>query len=439
MKRTFLIAIAAILITGSLVADDAAPARFLIERIEVRNTKRVSSKLVASETLLREGQEYSEEELRAASLRLSRLPFILSSDFALEKGSDRGRYVLAITVNEAKPFFYLLDIRPTLWDESRRAAHVDYDIDVDPTSESKDAGFGFRWFVGGRGVVHVGFVSHSDRQTFTRDYGAAAIGYTQYGLFGTAAFATINLRVPIDHYEDKKVSPQLVVGIPLSKNQTLSLDLENTNFNHDTLSLFGQELERNDSEQLMSLAWTYNTTNQPFVPTDGTLVRVSAVRSNQDRTSFTFAGPFDPTGGSASPPVRLATHLNGTGLDLVANHYWELSERNSVSAGVLAGWGTVSDRYHPPIFRPPVVDYRTTYEILHAGYSRNLWRNSSKSGDSRLEADLLYVTRQRDVERGAVVFGTLPENEHAVEGSISWARRSSWGMLRLGVGYAWQR
>jgi hypothetical protein len=423
MKRTFLTAIAAILIAGSLVADDAAPARFLIERIEVRNTKRVSSALVISETLLREGQEYSEEDLRAASLRLGRLPFILSSDFALEKGSDRGRYVLAITVNEAKPFFYLLDIRPTLWDDSRRSARVDSDLDVDPTTESKDAGFGFRWFVGGRGVVHVGYVSHADRQSFTRDFSGGAIGYTHYGLFGTAAFATINLRLPVGSLAGTGISPQLVVGVPITKNQTLSLDIENTRF------------ERGDSEQLFSLAWTYNTTNQPFVPTSGTVLRVSALRSNQDRSFYSFIAS-----GPGAPPVRYAAHTSGTGLDLVANHYWELSERNSVSAGVLAGWGDVQNRRNPPIVPPLLADYQPAYGILHAGFSRNLWRTESKSGDSRIEADLLYVLRQYDVQHGSFLSAyPYPTDQSAVEGVISWARRSSWGMLRLGVGYAWQR
>lgn len=435
MKRTFLTAIAAMFIAGAALAEDAAPARFFIERIEVRNTKRVSSALVTSETLLREGHEYSEEDLRAASLRLNRLPFILSSDFALEKGTDRGRYVLAITVTEAKPFFYLLDIRPTLWDDSRRSTRVDSDIDVDPTTESKDAGFGFRWFVGGRGVVHVGYVSHTDRQSFTRDFSGGAIGYTRYGLFGTAAFATINLRLPTGSLSGNLLSPQLVVGVPITKNQTLSLDVEDTKFSHQTFHFANQKLERKDRERLISLAWTYNTTNQPFVPTSGTVLRVSAVRSNQDRTSFTFNNI-----GIDAQPVPLAMHLNGTGLDLVGNHYWELSERNSVSAGVLAGWGTVQEHNNPPVYRPAKFDYEPTYEILHAGFSRNLWRNESKNGDSRIEADLLYVIRQFDVQHGSYVDASpYPYDQSAVEGTISWARRSSWGMLRLGVGYAWQR
>jgi len=69
----------------------------------VRKASRVSPQIVIAESLLREGAEYSEDDLRAASARLRRLPFLLSADFALEKGSERGRYLLAISVVAVAP------------------------------------------------------------------------------------------------------------------------------------------------------------------------------------------------------------------------------------------------------------------------------------------------------------------------------------------------
>src|SRR6185369_15172650 len=80
-------------IAAAALAQETAPARFLIERIEVRNARRVAPRVVIAESLLREGNEYSKNDLREAAARLSRLPFLLSSDFALEKGSERGRHV----------------------------------------------------------------------------------------------------------------------------------------------------------------------------------------------------------------------------------------------------------------------------------------------------------------------------------------------------------
>ena len=96
-----LILIATFVAAAPLFAQDGATTpNFFIEKIEVRETR------------LREGEEYSEAELRDASARLMRLPFLLSAEFSLEKGSERGRYVLVVTINETKPFFYALDLRP---------------------------------------------------------------------------------------------------------------------------------------------------------------------------------------------------------------------------------------------------------------------------------------------------------------------------------------
>src|SRR5206468_1876422 len=83
-----------------------------------------------------------------------------------------------------------------------------------PAAESKDAALGFRWFVGGRGIVHVGLTARRDRQAFTSNYSAWAVGYTQYDLFGTGAFATVNIRLPFDSPGGGGLSPQLVAGVP---------------------------------------------------------------------------------------------------------------------------------------------------------------------------------------------------------------------------------
>ena len=426
MSRLSLAAFVVVSIAFSALAQEAAPTRFFIEKIEVRNAKRVSPQIVIAESLLREGADYSEDDLRAASARLRRLPFLVSADFALEKGTERGRYLLAINIVETKPFFYYIDARPTLIDDSRNV--IDYDID--PIEESKDAALGFRWFVGGRGVVHVGMTSRRDRQTFTTDYSAWAVGYTRYDLFGTRAFATLNLRLPFDSPAEGLISPQLVAGLPLTANQTLTFDYEDTFFRRDKITLMNTEFNRQDAERLISLAWTYNSTNQPFVPTRGTIVRVSPLRSMRDRSSVHFIHPIPGPG-----PDAYTEHTNGYGLDFTALRYWELSELNSVSAGVLAGWGSVDDRQNPAVFTH--IKYRPAYQIVRAGWSRNLWRDESKAGDSRVEFDARLVKRQRNVRDGEVAFGVTPNKESSIQTSVSWVRRSLWGTLRLGVGYAW--
>jgi hypothetical protein len=370
--------------------------------------------------------------LRAAEARLTRLPFLLSADFALEKGSDRGRHVLVITVAETKPFFFLVDASPTLWDDSRRT--VDYD--ADPGAESGDAAAGFRWFVGGRGIVHLGVTARRDRQAFTSSYAAAAIGYTHYDILGTRAFATLNLRLPFDSPAEGSLSPQLVVGIPITATQTVTLDYEDTFFRRDTVRVLTYKFDRQDTERLISLTWTYNSTNEPFVPTRGTIVSLSPLYSMRDRAGYQFLRIVpDP---NPAPPDAFAQHVNGRGADFSAVRYWELSEKDSVSAGVVAGWARVDDRIHPTSVREDI-RWKPRYEILRTGYSHSIWRGEPRDGDSRINIDLRYVARQRDVEQGRSAFGVTPDEEKTLQASAGWVRRSAWGTLRLGVGYSWRR
>jgi len=410
---------------GALRAEEP-PARFFIERIDIRNAHRVSRDVVVAESRLREGSTYGEQELREASLRVNRAPYLISADFSLEKGSERGKYILVITLNETRPFFFLLD-------GVFYAARDEHSLREYPNVLSSDDSIaaGFRFFVGPRGAIHFGIEGGADNRSYTSDYSTFAVGYTEYDLFGTRAFATLNLRLPIDSPAEGLISPQLIAGVPLTANQTLTLDYEDTFFRRDTIHLLDTAFHRQDAERLVSLAWTYNSTNQPFVPTRGTIVRIAPLRSMRDRASYQFVHPIP-----GPPPEPYAEHQNGYGLDFVALRYWELSELNSVSAGVLAGWADVEDRQHPRTFGTDI-RWRPAYQIVRAGWSRNLRRDDSKEGDSRIELDGRLVRRQRNVREGAAAFGVSPNNEDTLQASASWVRRSHWGTFRVGVGYAW--
>lgn len=421
MTRTLLITLAVLLAAAPLAAQDAVPPRFFIERIEVREAKRVSKDVVIAESRLREGQEYSEADLRDASARLGRLPFLLSAEFALEKGAERGRYVLVITINETKPFFFALDGRTFL----TRDNHVEPDYNDRIGSDDHFATIGFRWFVGRRGALHTALVTSDYNHNFARDYAAVVVGYTQYDLFGTRAFATLNLKHVIIE-GGNEISPQLVVGVPLSPNQTLTLELDETRFGPDTREVFGVMFDTQNGQRVVGATWTYNTTNRPFLPTRGTLLSVRPRLSWSDAATYRFV-EANPTDTVPWFSVRSDTvHSEAREITVNAARYVELTERSSVSGGMDA-----SLTYFR--FDSDVLGLNIDHELrggLTAGYSYSFWdAERSKNGDSRLEVNARVGNRSYSY--------TDFYRAEQRQASASWVRRSSWGTLRLGVGYAW--
>src|SRR4051812_3062956 len=255
MVRRTLTAFTLLLIALSALGQE----KFAIERIEVRNAHRVSPVVIIDETTLREGKEYAEEDVRAGVARVNRLPFVLSADFVLEKGTEDGRRVLVINVTEMRRLSFLVDARGLLGNESHRT--LDYDFDR--PGESNDAASA-RWFAGDRGMLHFTMAVRRGRQSFMARYTAWEIGYTRYDLFGTGAFATVNIRTPVDSVNEGRYTPQIVAGLPLTPRQTLTVESYDTSFVRETVHPFGNDLHTLLAERVVSLAWTYDTTDQPF-------------------------------------------------------------------------------------------------------------------------------------------------------------------------------
>ena len=395
----------------------AQDAQLFIERIEVRNHKRVSPDVIVAESRLREGREYSEADLRDASTRLGRLPFLLSVDFALEKGSERGKHVLVLTVQETRPFFFLLNAVPYFDPQ---------DGPLTPDDDTRTAGgenftLGFRWFVGRRGAVHLGLAGFNRNREFSREYGGFAVGYTQYDLFGTRAFATLNLKRPIMGSGEGKLSPQVVVGVPLAANQTVTLEYDEARFTRGV----GSDYESSDAQRIVSARWAHNTTNEPFFPTRGALVHAGPVVGWTDG-AVRYSSPEGAV-------ESYATHSRFYGIEGGAARYFELSDRDSVWADFRADWlrNRVRNQRGGDDF-----DETTNYASVGVGYSHSFWSAEERvNGDSRLEVTARFATRSRDSDPGYVI---LPRPDRRVsQVGTAWVRRSSWGTLRLGVGYAW--
>lgn len=411
MIRTSLIALAlAMTLAAPLEAQDQP--RFFIERIEVRQNGRVSAEVIVAESRLREGTEYTESELRDAAARLTRLPFLLTADFALERGGERGRHVLVITVSETRSFFFRFEAVPHYSDPL---------IHIDTTShlgnDETTASLGYRWFVGRRGALHVALIARQYGE-FTRGYSAVAVGYTAYDLFGTRAFATVNLK---HSPEQDSATPQIVVGVPLSLNQTVTAEYDQSQFDYEARNDVDDERE---VQRLASVTWSYNTTNHPFLPTEGTLISAGVLGAWRDESYLEIFVFPDGTASYRRVPV----HLTTVGLLGSAQRYWEISDRNSVSVGGEAGLGHVDRREHPG-----TRTYAAIYGVLQAGFSRSLWspERRAQGGDSRIEFRVRGRARENQASSG------LHRDDDGLQANLSWVRHSSWGTVRFGAGYAW--
>ena len=376
----------------TLSAIAASAPGITIGRIEVRGARRVPPRKIIDESMLREGKEYSEEEVRNAVARLNRLPFLATARYTLQNG------VLVIDVTEVRRFSFLVDARTIALNDDFNPHETDYDF-PDPTAEWTNAAAGVRWLAGGGGVAHFGMTVLRNRHAFGANYSAYELGYTQYDLFGTRAFATVNVRSPVDSLEEKTFTPEVGLGLPLTPSQTLTLGVQDTLFRKQTLNVLGTGFHLLHAQRLVTFAWTYDTRNQPYAPARGTFVRIAPVRWMRDDASFrSLPGQFVPT----------STHINANGVDFAALRYWELSPVHSVSAGVLGGWADLDNDNRRS---------RPAYQIVQGGWSRPF-------AGGRLALDGRLVMNQNSVLA-----------DRSYEAAASWTRRSVWGTLRLGIAY----
>jgi hypothetical protein len=354
-----------------------AEDRFLIERIEVRKLVHASADVIRAESRLEEGDAYLEVDLRAASDRVRRLPFVLDAVFSLERGSVRDAYVLVITVSETRPLFFRYQLVPFF--ETSQDASAD-----------TDALLGARWFAGSRGVFHVAAIAHESDRPFESSYISGQAGYTRYGLFHDRAFATLTL----DHFSPRETHgkggtlPGGLMGIWLTDNQTL------------TVSYHGVDSGSNRrTERIFESRLAYNTTNHPEFPSEGSLFSVAPVLAWIDYLDST----------------RAAVHDFDVALEGHAARYWTVAE-GLTGAAILDG-GLLH-----------IEEKGALHRRLTPGYGTVSLQLSKVIGDERrLELTLQEVSRHRQLST------FLP----GAQASITWVRRNAWGTLRLGAGYAW--
>ncbi|HEV7670845.1 MAG TPA: hypothetical protein VGS22_20175 [Thermoanaerobaculia bacterium] len=261
-----------------------APVRFLIESITVEGVDRPATReIVAKESRIEPGSEVDEDQLRQANYRVRRLPFVIDADFALQKGSERGRYVLVIRIEMASSIVANLD---GFWSE----AHGDGFL----SEFDWNAAVGARTFIGSRGYAF---------GSIDRD-GNFNVGYTQFHLFGPGSYLSAAGSTNLDD-RDKAYQLSLSAGKPLTATQFLRASID-----YGTSDLF--------EGQSVNLEWRFDSTDDPLLPTQGGTVSIGAgygTASNRFQVRDGFR-------------IRSDDHLLSLGA--VAQRYWALTSRHSV-------------------------------------------------------------------------------------------------------------
>jgi hypothetical protein len=377
---------------------------FLLEKITVTGNRRpASARIVVAESLLKEGQSYTEDDLRIAIRRIKRLPFIIEASFALRKGSERGRYELVVTVEETRPIF--ADIEKQQDVGGRFPIVSDLPFSQPNVDFGGDSLLGFREFVGSTGLAFA---------TVGNAHSLSQLGYTRYDLFGDGSFASVALAYePNGH----RFTPALSAGVPLTVNQSLRATVSRVKSSESSGSFrFGFE------DRTAELDWLYNTTDDPLFPTRGEEAQATLIGQS-----------FDDRIGQLSGTVREGQHL-GT-LALSGHHHLPLTRRQSLTFGLTGStyryreFATVPEALNGP---GPTYGYLATIE---AGHAVDLWQGERARswGDLRLETTASYgaLSTARNLRN---TDGPDPIYQFSLRTTLVY--RSPWAVLRLGLVYS---
>ena len=372
---TFIVALAA--------RGDDAPS-FYIQGIRVEGTR--AERIVIGESGLHTGRAYGEPELRDAAARIQRLPFIVSTDFRLEKGSSPGNYILVIAVRSLKPWFVNAQ-KQTEWLGTNQVSADELDL-------------GARWFVGAKGAL-TGTVQ---RRQFTHD--RYALTYTQYDLFDTRASITAVASYLQDpgvrrsgdplartdwHHRDNIL--WTVIGVlPIGDNDSLrgTWEHEERPIIHFAPHFILQSLPQIRRD----LFYIHDTTDDPLFPTSGTRITAGGARTFVPSSGFTIVGR------------QKQEELKAT-----LERSWALTPVHAATVG-----GSGDD------FDQRIRTYRA-----FGRWSMNLWspEKTLHYGDLRfeLEGDRVFMH----------VKPSFSQQNSTVRASVAY--RSVWGLLRLELDY----
>jgi hypothetical protein len=367
-------------VSASPVEAQEAP-RFLVEKISVVGASGATAgRIVVSSSLLVEGKAYTEAELREAVYRIRRLPFVLDADFALEKGSERGRFELRITVEEPKKVFLEYDAHYDLTRVPRDRPSPSFD---DRLNDSFT--LGVRQFVGANGLAFA--TVDQDRN--------ASVGYTRYGLWGRGA--TASLTAANNHQDDSR-SLSLVVAVPVVGDHAIQS--------------WSSWYSAPDVDQLsQALIWRYDSTDDPLFPRTGVVASGGLPYSRwEDR--------------------RFDVHTNDWDPNLGARKFWALTPRQSVSLGGVFGWDRRDEEEGIQSgfrSRALVISRSVALDIGHL-VELDRWQNSSSRRELWLSTSAGFGTTRTNAR------GITFESRYG-GATVELIFRNAWGIVRCGLTY----
>jgi hypothetical protein len=386
---------------GAAMAE-AAAASFFIEKITVE-TERLSPEIVLSESLLREGREYSESELREAVHRINRLPFVLLAEFSLRKGSERGRYELVVKVYEARRWFSQLNLGIAVNDPIDRFRAEEFSDRSRRFIEDNelDALIGRRFAVGRRGLLFASFGSEA---------GLFAFGYQHYNLFDRNILFSVTVAGE-DEYGTKSRAARAQLGIPIRGNHGLRLLAGWNRIDAGERFLFGFDVE----EMEAGVAWVFNSLDDPVLPREGRLLEAG----------LTWLGIEDRRSFLRRDGTRLVTVGKDDRVAVVgsASRHWPVKRSQSVSVGIRAFLGDGS------------VDGRQREAEAIFGHQVFLLRNQEpgKWRELRFETEL---SGEREEYPDSLVAAGLPAAANIWRLSTGLTYRNGWGLFRFFVVHA---
>lgn len=422
------------------------PARFLIETITVETPRKNAAGIIESETLLKEGGTYTEDDLRRAVARVHRLPFVLDASFSLRKGSERGSYELVIQAQTARWFFFDRSVHLVSFDQLYALG----DIGDDDTFSTAHSGLvGGRVFVGRSGVAYASWGFQNDLGS---DATGIQAGYTHYDLFDRGVVADVSvarhdccstevLPFGIDpelSSWDWSTDDQLAVkvAVPLALHRSLQVgwtERRGTASSRRRVlepvwnTVYDDVIEGEQDSRNLEARWVQDTSDDPILPSRGTVYAAGLEYASYDSHDVRIRRFVqDPDG--VFHPAEVIDQPASRGEQLVAAasavRHWSVTPKQSVSAG-----GRLSAGRARSNLQIAGVRYVSEFDFYGASVSARhllrLWamRKPDDLGDFYLDTTVTYGVE------GSWAYDA--DELETLELTTGLLFRNPWGRLRL--------